>query len=233
MSKKVFIDPGHGGNDSGAVGVDNLLEKDINLSVSKKVYDILKTQGIDVRLSRNDDSTLSLNSRTSAANNWGADCYISIHCNSFNTNAQGVETFSYSNKTNDLASHIHNEILKSKTYTKNRGLKTANFYVLRKSSMRSCLVELSFIDNIEDSKLLIEKQDSFALSIVIGICNYLGVKFKPTPTESPVNPIPPVEDSNTFYRVICGSFNNRVYAEEVIEELKSNGYSAFIDIFKK
>ncbi|WP_373599473.1 N-acetylmuramoyl-L-alanine amidase [Paraclostridium bifermentans] len=233
MVKKVFLDPGHGGNDSGAVGVNNLLEKNINLSVAKKVYDILKKQNLDVRLSRSDDSTISLNSRTEAANKWGADCYISIHCNSFNTTAQGIETFSYSTKTNDLANHIHNEILDSKIYTKNRGLKTANFYVLRKSSMRSCLIELAFIDNNEDSKLLIDKQDSFALSIAIGICEYLGVKFTPTPEKPSSTPQPPVIDSNTFYRVVCGSFNNRVYAEEIIENLKANGYDAFIDIFKK
>lgn len=231
--KKVFLDPGHGGKDSGAVGVNNLLEKDINLSVAKKVYNILKKQNVDVRLSRSDDSNISLNSRTETANKWGADCYISIHCNSFNTKAQGIETFSYSINSNDLANNIHNEILNSKVYTKNRGLKTANFYVLRKSSMRSCLVELGFIDNDEDAKILIDKQDDFALSIAIGICEYLGVKFTPTHEKPSSIPQPPVIDSSTFYRVVCGSFNNRVYAEEIIENLKNNGYDAFIDILKK
>ena len=64
----ILIDPGHGGNDSGAVGINNLLEKDITLSVAKKVYDFLKKQGLEIKLSRTDDKTLSLKDRTSAAN---------------------------------------------------------------------------------------------------------------------------------------------------------------------
>ena len=88
MSKKIFIDPGHGGLDSGAVGVNNLLEKNINLSVAKKVESLLKKQNLEVKLSRTDDSTLSLDGRTLAANTWNADCYVSIHCNSFNNLAK-------------------------------------------------------------------------------------------------------------------------------------------------
>ena len=122
MSKKVFIDAGHGGNDSGAVGVNNLLEKDINLSVAKKVYDFLKNQGVETKLSRTNDKTLELNERTSAANSWKADCFVSIHCNAFNKEACGVETYSYSVDTDNLAVNIHEEILKSKCYTKNRGV---------------------------------------------------------------------------------------------------------------
>ena len=148
MAKKVFIDPGHGGNDSGAVGINNLLEKDITLSVAKKVYDFLKKQGLEIKLSRTDDKTLSLKDRTSAANSWKADCFISIHCNAFNGNASGVETYSYTTSTNDLAANIHEEVLKTKCYTKNRGTKTANFYVIKYTNMRACLIELAFIDNI-------------------------------------------------------------------------------------
>ena len=75
--------------------------------------------------------------------------FISIHCNAFNGEACGVETYSYSINTNDLATDIHEELLKSKCYTKNRGTKTANFYVIKNTNMRACLIELGFIDNIE------------------------------------------------------------------------------------
>lgn len=234
MSKKVFIDPGHGGIDSGAVGLNNLLEKDINLSVSKKVAELLKNQGVDVKLSRLDNSTVSLDSRTNNANNWGADCYVSIHCNAFNTTIKGLETFSFSDKTNDLATCVHDEILKSKIYNSNRGVKTANFHVLRKSKMRSCLVELAFIDNKSDVALLKENQDQFADAIARGICKYLGIEYKSSTSRPQEKPNTPVEDSNIFYRVICGSYNNRVYAEEMLEELNNKGYKdVFIDIFNK
>lgn len=233
MAKKVFIDPGHGGNDSGAIGVNNLLEKDINLSVAKKVYNLLKNQDLDVRLSRDDDKTLSLNDRTSAANSWNADCFISIHCNAFNGEAFGIETYSYTTSTNDLATNVHEEVLKTKAYTKNRGTKTANFYVLRYTNMRACLIELAFIDNVEDSKILLQKQDELAQAIAKGICKYLGLEYKFIEDSDNTEDIP-VIDKNTFYRVICGSFNNRVYAEERLEKLKELGMEdCFIDIYKK
>lgn len=71
------------------------------------------------------------------------------------------------------------------------------------------------------------------MSISIGVCKYIEVKFIPNSLFTQPNCNAPIEDSNTFYRIVYGSFNNRVYAEEVIEELKSSEYDAFIDIFNK
>jgi len=233
LSKKVFIDPGHGGDDSGAVGVNNLLEKDINLAVSKKVYDFLKNQGLEIKLSRTDDKTLELNERTVAANTWNADGFVSIHCNAFNKEACGIETYSYNIATNNLAVNIHEEILKSKCYTKNRGVKTANFYVLKYTNMRTCLIELAFIDNIDDAKILLENQDELAEAIAKGICKYFGIEYKNNNKDNN-DEIPPVDNTDTFYSVVCGSFSNRVYAEERIEELKKLGINdAFITVYKK
>ena len=150
MAKKVYIDPGHGGNDSGAVGIDGALEKTVNLEMALKVEKLLKNQGLDVRLTRKDDRTLSLKERVDLANNWSADCFVSSHCNAFNKEAKGVETYSLNDKTSDLAKDIQEEILKTGAYTLNRGVKTANFYVLRNTKMRACLVELGFIDNFDE-----------------------------------------------------------------------------------
>ncbi len=96
MAKKVFIDPGHGGTDSGAVGVNNLYEKNVNLAVAKEVGKLLEMNGIEVKLSRTTDITVSLESRTNSANSWKADCFVSIHCNAFDGKAKGLETFAYS-----------------------------------------------------------------------------------------------------------------------------------------
>lgn len=231
MSKKVFIDPGHGGSDSGAVGVNNLLEKTITLQVSKRIEVLLKAQGLTVKLSRDTDTTLSLSDRTTLANNWGAHCFVSIHCNAFNGNAKGVETYSYTSATSDLASAIHSEILKTKAFTINRGIKTANFYVIRKSTMRASLVELAFIDNKEDVNILLNKQDLLALAIAKGICKYLKIEYKPIDNA----PIPsPISHSSTSYRVVCGSFTNKIYAKGRLEELKSKGFNdCFITTYEK
>ncbi|MGL5617219.1 MAG: N-acetylmuramoyl-L-alanine amidase [Sarcina sp.] len=230
---KVFLDPGHGGADSGAVGVNNTLEKTINLQVAKKVEELLKKQGIEVKLSRTSDGTLSLKERTDMANAWKADCFLSIHCNAFTGSAKGVETYSYTTSTSNLAIAIHNEILKTNAFTLNRGTKTANFYVIKHTNMRASLVELAFIDNKEDIVILTTKQDQLALGIAKGICNYLGIVYKPV-TNPPVTPVPPIVNSNTFYRVVCGSFTEKVNAEERIEELKKQGFDdAFIAIYEK
>lgn len=233
MAKKVFLDPGHGGTDSGAVGVNNVFEKDINLKVAKKVQALLEKQGLIVKLSRDTDKTMSLSERTSAANSWAADCFLSIHCNAFNGTAKGVETFSYTTATNDLSVAVHSEVLKTNAYTVNRGTKTANFYVIKYTKMRSALIEMAFIDNKEDVSILNNRQDDLALGIAKGICRYLKIEYKPIAPPTP-DPKPPIVDSNTFYRVVCGSFNNKVYAEEQIEELKAKGFNdCFIAVYEK
>ncbi|WMM26808.1 N-acetylmuramoyl-L-alanine amidase [Tissierella sp. MB52-C2] len=176
---KVFLDAGHGGKDPGALG-NGLQEKDIALSVTLKVGEILKRHNVEVIYSRTTDVFLELSERTNLANKANADIFVSIHCNAAeNVNAKGVETFSYPNSTKGtaLAKCIQDSILQSKIYTLNRGIKTANFAVLRQSNMPSALVELAFITNIDDFKILKDKQEELALAVAKGILNYLGVKY--------------------------------------------------------
>ncbi|MBU5425027.1 N-acetylmuramoyl-L-alanine amidase [Tissierella pigra] len=176
---KVFLDPGHGGKDPGALG-NGLREKDIALSVTLKVGEILKRHNIEVIYSRTTDVFLELSERTNLANKANADIFVSIHCNAAeNINAKGVETFSYPNSTKGtaLAKCIQDSIIQSKVYTSDRGIKTANFAVLRQSNMPSALVELAFITNVDDGKILKDRQDELALAVAKGILNYLGIKY--------------------------------------------------------
>lgn len=208
---KVYLDLGHGGTDSGAVGVRNIFEKDIVLSVGKKVESILKSRGIEVRMSRSTDVFKTLEYRASDANSWGADCFVAIHCNSSERlDAKGLETFCYSFKYRKLADCIQNELLKDKLYTINRGVKEANFYVIRKTTMSACLIELAFISNSEDIELLLNKQDEYAIAIADGICNYLGVKFDSKP---------PVQDT-IVYNILTGGFGAKENAQQKLEDLK-------------
>ena len=101
MVKKVVIDAGHGGSDPGAIGVDNYNEKDATLSISKKVVELLKKQGLEVKLTRDSDKYISLQERCNIANNYGADCFVAIHCNAFNGKAKGLESFCLNSKTSD------------------------------------------------------------------------------------------------------------------------------------
>lgn len=123
--------------------------------------------------SRTTDKTVVLATRARMANNAKADILVSIHANSFRTSlVRGIETFSFPNsvKGRELARDIHNEMLKDKSlYSVNRGLKTANFLILRESNMPAALTELAFISNANDANILRIKQKEFARRIADGI----------------------------------------------------------------
>lgn len=220
---KVWLDAGHGGNDPGALG-NGLKEKDITLAITSKAGKELERHGVKVGYTRKNDKTVNLNSRGPLANKYGADVFISIHTNAHNSNAQGVETYSFPNSRNGakLAKNIQDEVLKAKLYTKNRGTKTANFAVLRQSRMPAALIETAFITNKQDAQLLKNKQNEFATAIAKGILKYLGINYKPV--KKPSNN----SNSKELYKVQVGAFSNKANAEKLSNELKKKGYSNFI-----
>lgn len=184
MSKKIkfFLDPGHGGRDPGAIGskskeAENVLK--VALALEKK----LKAQGHEVKLSRRTDTYLTLTQRANLANAWGADVFMSLHDNSaVNKTATGFETFIFngnvSAETIKLQQHVHKAIAKG-IGLRDRGLKRANFAVVRETKMPALLIEYGFISNINDEKVIafeIEKQAQLTFE---GINSYLGVKTKP------------------------------------------------------
>ena len=138
-------------------------------------------------MSRTTDRTLSLPARTKEANQKKADILLSIHANAaVNTSAKGYETFHYpgSSKGKALATAIHKEVIDAKIYNSDRGVKTANFHMLRESNMPAVLVEFAFISNDEDRVLLTNKKDEFAEALAKGVLNYLGVKPSADKTDS-------------------------------------------------
>lgn len=183
---KIFIDAGH--NDSkwniGAAG-NGLREQDITYDISKILANKLQEAGIQVKLSRENktdilgtDNSTSLSARAKMANAWDADLFISIHCNSASSaSASGTEVFTYStsSKSYALAQKICQGIC-NKLKTKNRGTKTANFAVLRQTSMPAILIETAFISNALDASLLKNKQDDFASAICNEVCSYYGIQ---------------------------------------------------------
>ena len=173
---KVFIDPGHGGVDNGAVQ-NGVLEDEINLQISKKIEAKLKAKGVEVKMSRNDDTYLSLTERTRMANNIGSDIFVSIHQNSAtSSSAKGIETYYYSSRqdSKELATDIQADLIQSTNAT-NRGVKTANYAVIKTAQMSSSLVECGFISNPSEAQNLSSSsyQDKVAEGIVNGIMDYL------------------------------------------------------------
>lgn len=196
---KVMIDPGHNysGADTGAQG-NGLREQDITFQVSEKLAVFLRRIGLEVRMTRNTleqnlgGGTLSgsLNARAELANQWGSDIFVSVHCNS--GGGTGVETYCYrkSGEAGRLAQDIQTELVNATGLT-DRGVKTKNLAVLRRTVMPAALVEIGFIDSAKDSALFRDEagQQEIAEGIAKGIANYFNIQWieeETRPSEEPV-----------------------------------------------
>ena len=172
----VAIDPGHGGKDPGAIGIRGLQEKNVILPISKKVAALLEQQGIQVVMTRDSDYFVDLGPRPVIADRANAKVFVSIHANAMPANrsdVNGLETYYYESGQR-LARTIHNSILGS-VNVRDRGVRKARFYVLRKSTMPSVLVEVGFVTGEIDSPRLgtTAYQNQMAEAIARGILQYL------------------------------------------------------------
>lgn len=233
MSKKIFIDAGHGGTDSGATGF-GLKEKDVTLAIAKRVEYHLKRHGLATKMSRSADTTVALSTRTKEANSWKADFFLSIHCNASNGVAYGYESFIYKTLTTASGSYKYqkaiDDMIKADPtlFTKHRGMKTADYHVIRESNMDAVLVECAFIDQASDNKILQTKQEAFAVAYAKGIIKAIGGKW----TDEVVVPATPIKQ--TYYRVVAGSFTDKAVAQKRAEELKAKtGYDCFLVAFEQ
>lgn len=176
---KVFIDPGHGGHDPGAIG-EKSKEAENVLAVALALEKKLIAQGYEVKLSRRTNVYVSLYDRAKMANDWGADIFMSLHDNSaVNKAATGFETFIFngqvSSNTVKLQNSLHDSIIKG-IGLRDRGLKRANFAVIRLTKMPAVLIEYGFISNLTDEKVIGFEIDKQAQLTFEGINNYYGVK---------------------------------------------------------
>lgn len=218
---KLYLDPGHGGSDPGAQG-NGLDEKDINLDIARRIRSILTNEysDADVRMSRTEDSTKSLEQRTNEANSWDADYYLSIHCNAFNGNAQGYEDYIHSSLSDSSSTARYQDIIHAEVtkvnQLRNRGQKKANFHVLRETTMSALLTENGFIDNAHDADLM--RDLSWRETVARGHVNGLAKAFN----------LQPKEDNGTLYKVIAGSFQSKENAKNRVDYLQSNGIESFV-----
>ncbi|MDP5016485.1 MAG: N-acetylmuramoyl-L-alanine amidase [Dolichospermum sp.] len=172
----VMIDPGHGGKDSGAIGIGGVLEKDVILPISKRITEVLERNGIQVIMTRDSDYFVTLPGRVTMAERANADVFVSIHANSAGANrpeVSGLETYHY-NSGLRLAQIVHSKILQSLN-VRDRKVRKARFYVLRKTSMPSILVETGFLTGRDDAAKLRTSayQNQMADAIAQGILQYL------------------------------------------------------------
>ncbi len=183
---KIFIDPGHGGNDPGAIGIKGTYESNVVLKIALELGKILESMGFQTEFSRTTDETVTLAKRAEMGNKTDADLFISIHCNGFlNSSASGTEVYSYPGnvKGEQLASVLSKKI-SEKFSLKNRGAKKENFAVLRLSNMPAVLIETAFITNPAEEDLMNSPGFSgeMANTIAEAVAEYFGVIYTPDVT---------------------------------------------------
>ena len=172
--KLIVVDPGHGGEDPGALGFNGIEEKNINLNTALFLADSLRRNGASVLLTRKKDVKRSLQSVAEFVNRSGADIYIGVHYNSIiGMPMSGTETYYYNPESYRLASLVHKQMLLN-LKRQDRGVRRAQFYTINHSNVPAILVEPVYITDKQESFLAQSRgfQKEIANSIVIGIKDY-------------------------------------------------------------
>ena len=220
MSKTIYLDPGHGGLDAGAVN-GKRYEKNDNLKLAKAVKDKLVVQGHIVLMTREEDVNPTLEARIAAANIAGADIFVSLHRNSFtNATAKGIEIWvRYQNHAAAAAAVL--EELAKVPHQSNRGVKIGVYRVLYNAPMPAMLLELGFISNDKDNELYDKYFDDNATAIAKGILAALGEAWEEAGKEAE-------PEAKPFYRVQVGAFSIKENAENFLKTVQDMGLPAFL-----
>jgi N-acetylmuramoyl-L-alanine amidase len=194
---RVVVDPGHGGSDPGAIGINALQEKTVNTDISLKLKDILLAAGYEVIMTRENDRTMSLQERVMIARNTQADLFVSVHANAHpSSSARGTmvlyfdaehakseypssaEMIAWTPQSRQLATFVLSSLLEAVPNT-NRGLVPSSAYVLRNGNVPSILVETAFLSNHQDAKLLADEKVrlKYAQAIAAGIQQFSPLTF--------------------------------------------------------
>lgn len=178
----VVIDAGHGGFDRGGIPGQTVSEKIMALDVAQRLASKLRTAGYRVIMTRDSDVFVPLGARVNIANRYPEAVFVCVHFNSATrANANGIETYYYSNQSASLAANIHRQLIAGTT-TDNRGIRRRGYYVLRRTAIPAVLVECGFLTNPGEARLALQSsyRDRLADRIAAGV---LG---KPAPPNRPV-----------------------------------------------
>ncbi|MBU5444332.1 N-acetylmuramoyl-L-alanine amidase [Paenibacillus sp. MSJ-34] len=205
---KIVLDAGHGPETPGKRAPDgSLREYQFNAAVARYTSELLaQYEGVETMFTFEDSRDVPLKERTNSANAWKADLFVSIHANAFGSggwnDARGIETYVYTTKpaaSVALANEVHRQLVKQ-TGLYDRGVKTANFHVLRESNMPAILVECGFMTNRQEAELL--KSDAFrrhcANAIADGIVARYSLQRK-SGTKPDTKPSPDADSSIKIY----------------------------------
>ena len=155
---RVVIDPGHGGPDPGAIGIDGVRETDVVLDVSLQVAQLLQARGVQVLLTRTTEVDVDLPPRVALANGSGAHLFVSLHANALSMerpDVNGIETFYFQGgRSAQLAQLLQEQLLAVSPGTPDRRARPGRFFVIRRTVMPSVLAEMGFVTGELDAPRL-------------------------------------------------------------------------------
>ncbi len=181
-SATFILDPGHGGSDPGACLGSRAEANDV-LRLSLRIAQLINANGSSAALTRVTDATQSLATKVSIANSGSFSYFVSVHRNA--GGGTGIENYYYSGLSSTstgakLCTSIHNSMVNSGVWTKNRGIKTAAYYVIKNTSMAACLLEVGFIDSATDNSIFDNHFETIAVSIANGMLAMVGKSVSST-----------------------------------------------------
>jgi N-acetylmuramoyl-L-alanine amidase len=227
---KIALDAGHGYTTAGKRTVDGMREYEFNRAVANEMQNLLGGyENVSVFFTHSDTRDVPLNERTDQANAKNADVFISIHANAFGNgtawnNAKGIETYVHDSKPMEsfaLAEAVQKELIE-KTKRDDRGVKIANFHVLRETKMPAILIECGFMTNQEEAQAL--KSASYRNTCAEAITEALASFYKLQKKQAPKLDV----SSGKMYKVQVGAFAEKQNATALANELKNKGYSVIV-----
>lgn len=250
---KIVLDAGHGLNTPGKRCLKSIDPKEtrewvLNSRVAEHIEAYLKEyEGYEVL--RVDDRTgkadIALATRTSKANSWGADIYLSIHHNAGINGGSGggITVYRYPNSTKTsraMLQSLYNDLIKHTGLKGNRStpLNDTNFHVLRETNMTAILIEGGFMDSKVDTPIILT--DKFAKQYARGVVDFLASQYKlkkkataPPASSGSGNTNTGSNSNDGYYRVVVGSYKVKANAEKQMAELKKAGFDSFLAYYEK
>lgn len=233
-----MLDAGHGYSTAGKRSPDGMKEYEFTRVVATYAKQFLEGyNNVTVYFAHSDERDVPLQERTNKANQLKVDLYVSIHANAFGSNwndANGIETYvhpNHSKQSIELAQKIQKSLIVS-TGLKDRGVKTADFHVLRETTMPAVLVECGFYTNQKELGLL--RSETYRKTCAEAIVKAIAEQYKliKKAVQTGTKPVPPPTTSN-LYKVQVGAFRDKKNADELVNALKKLGFDPYVYIEKK
>lgn len=176
----IVLDPGHGGNDQGTTGIRETLEKEVTLKTAELLKAKLQAAGAEVILTRDSDVYVGLRKRVAIAHQHAAEAFISIHYDAIEDRTiSGFTTYYYHPYQQTLAQYVH-EGLSNQVSIRDRGVQQGDYLVLRENKQRAILVELGYLSNPSEEKLITTElyREKATMGLYEGILNYFDAQLE-------------------------------------------------------